>query len=235
MVASQILARWTCYVRCSRLKIFRLEGRDEYTHGLPLRSGVREEVISFAHNTFDAIERSFTHRHVSSILSDFARLNLGFAIALPTILSAKAKKFFPDHASMQNGEVARRISTGHEVSGRKDAPGPSIRASDFAAEIIVADYIEYKLGYWCPRQPRYDNHCDANQHRGQHAAAEYPADFSQSGTTPVWGEGCPRPDHRDVSSSLPSSSSRTSAASRAARNSSMLTTSASLNTSPTRI
>src|ERR1700704_1387571 len=36
----------------------------------------------------------------------------------------------------------------------KDAPGPSIRSGDFA-EIVVADYIEYKLGYWCPRL-RYD-------------------------------------------------------------------------------
>jgi len=44
------------------------------------------------------------------------------------------KKKFPDH---------------------KEAPGPSIRSGDFA-EILVADYIEYKLGYWCPRQFRYD-------------------------------------------------------------------------------
>jgi hypothetical protein len=35
------------------------------------------------------------------------------------------------------------------------APGPSVRSGDFA-EIIVADYIEYKLGYWCPRELRYD-------------------------------------------------------------------------------
>ncbi len=118
MVASQILARWTCYVRCSRLRIFRLEGRDEYTHGLPLRSGVREEVISFAHNTFDAIERSFTHRHVSSILSDFARLNLGFADSVTNDFERQSEEIFQDPASMQNGEVARRISTGHEVSRR---------------------------------------------------------------------------------------------------------------------
>ncbi|WP_217705519.1 DUF1837 domain-containing protein [Peristeroidobacter soli] len=30
------------------------------------------------------------------------------------------------------------------------APGPSIRAGDFA-EILVADYVEYLLGYWVPR------------------------------------------------------------------------------------
>jgi hypothetical protein len=43
-----------------------------------------------------------------------------------------------------------------------DAPGPSIRAGDFA-EIIVADYIEYKLGYWCPRQFRYDQKAVRNE------------------------------------------------------------------------
>jgi len=30
------------------------------------------------------------------------------------------------------------------------APGPSVRAGDFA-EILVADYLEYFLGYWVPR------------------------------------------------------------------------------------
>lgn len=32
----------------------------------------------------------------------------------------------------------------------KDAPGPSIRAGDFG-EVLVADFIEYLLGYWVPR------------------------------------------------------------------------------------
>jgi hypothetical protein len=44
----------------------------------------------------------------------------------------------------------------------KEAPGPSIRAGDFA-EIVVADYIEYKLGYWCPRQLRYDFKWNRNE------------------------------------------------------------------------
>jgi Cap4 SAVED domain len=44
----------------------------------------------------------------------------------------------------------------------KKAPGPSIRAGDFA-EIVVADYIEYKLGYWCPRQLRYDFKWNRNE------------------------------------------------------------------------
>lgn len=42
------------------------------------------------------------------------------------------------------------------------APGPSVRSGDFA-EIIVADYIEYKLGYWCPRQLRYDVKWNRNE------------------------------------------------------------------------
>ena len=32
----------------------------------------------------------------------------------------------------------------------KDAPGPSIRSGDFG-EVLVADYLEYLLGYWVPR------------------------------------------------------------------------------------
>ena len=30
------------------------------------------------------------------------------------------------------------------------SPGPSVRSGDFG-EILVTDYIEYMLGYWCPR------------------------------------------------------------------------------------
>lgn len=33
---------------------------------------------------------------------------------------------------------------------RTAAPGPSIRAGDFA-EILIADYLEFSLGYWVPR------------------------------------------------------------------------------------
>lgn len=32
----------------------------------------------------------------------------------------------------------------------QNAPGPSIRAGDFG-EVLVADYLEYLLGYWVPR------------------------------------------------------------------------------------
>lgn len=33
---------------------------------------------------------------------------------------------------------------------QKNAPGPSIRAGDFG-EVLVADFLEYLLGYWVPR------------------------------------------------------------------------------------
>lgn len=41
------------------------------------------------------------------------------------------------------------------------APGPSIRAGDFA-EILIADYIEFLLGYWVPRT-RYDDKTVRNE------------------------------------------------------------------------
>ena len=44
----------------------------------------------------------------------------------------------------------------------KDPPGPSIRSGDFA-EILVAGYIEYKLGYWCPRQLRHEQKWNRNE------------------------------------------------------------------------
>jgi hypothetical protein len=36
-----------------------------------------------------------------------------------------------------------------------EPPGPSVRAGDFA-EILIADFVEFLLGYWCPRELRYD-------------------------------------------------------------------------------
>jgi len=33
---------------------------------------------------------------------------------------------------------------------KSSAPGPSIRAGDFG-EVLVADYLQYRLGYWVPR------------------------------------------------------------------------------------
>lgn len=41
------------------------------------------------------------------------------------------------------------------------APGPSTRAGDFG-EILVADFFEYVLGYWCPRQGRFEDRTNRN-------------------------------------------------------------------------
>lgn len=41
------------------------------------------------------------------------------------------------------------------------APGPSIRSGDFA-EVLVADYLEFRLGFWVPRT-RYDDKTIRNE------------------------------------------------------------------------
>jgi len=41
------------------------------------------------------------------------------------------------------------------------APGPSLRSGDFG-EILIADYAEYLLGYWCPRALRYQDRWNRN-------------------------------------------------------------------------
>jgi len=43
----------------------------------------------------------------------------------------------------------------------KVAPGPSLRSGDFG-EIVVADFIEYFLGYWCPRELSYQDRWNRN-------------------------------------------------------------------------
>jgi hypothetical protein len=60
------------------------------------------------------------------------------------------------------GETHKEYLINKKFPDEKDAPGPSIRSGDFA-EILVADYIEYKLGYWCPRQLRYDQKWNRNE------------------------------------------------------------------------
>jgi hypothetical protein len=86
------------------------------------------------------------------------------------ILSAWAKHF-REHYCDDNMLAALAAGTGKSHSefllsikfpDATAAPGPSIRAGDFA-EIIVADYIEYKLGYWCPKQLRYDHKWTRNE------------------------------------------------------------------------
>jgi hypothetical protein len=42
-----------------------------------------------------------------------------------------------------------------------ETPGPSLRSGDFG-EILIADYIEFCLGYWCPRELRYQDRWNRN-------------------------------------------------------------------------
>lgn len=75
-----------------------------------------------------------------------------------SLLSEWAKAF-REHYCLNSEIDSQRQGTG---LSRKDflfstifpdkstAPGPSIRAGDFA-EILVSDYVEYILGYWVPR------------------------------------------------------------------------------------
>lgn len=75
------------------------------------------------------------------------------------ILSAWARHFRSHYCDDAQIDVLR-AGTAH--ASRRDyllglkfpdaklKPGPSIRAGDFA-EILVADYVEYLLGYWVPR------------------------------------------------------------------------------------
>ncbi len=86
------------------------------------------------------------------------------------ILSAWAKHF-RDHYC--EDELLDRLRDGTGLSRAEylerfkfpdaaNAPGPSIRSGDFA-EILVADYVEFKLGYWCPRELRYDMKFSRNE------------------------------------------------------------------------
>jgi hypothetical protein len=88
----------------------------------------------------------------------------------PTVLSAWARHFREHYCDddmlkklvagtgKTHGEFLLEIKFPDETA----PPGPSIRSGDFA-EILVADYIEYKLGYWCPRQLRYDHKLNRNE------------------------------------------------------------------------
>jgi hypothetical protein len=82
----------------------------------------------------------------------------------PATLSSWAAHFrqhYCDDALLDRLRQGTGLSRAEFLEQRKfpdaqAAPGPSVRAGDFA-EILVADYIEFKLGYWCPRELRYDS------------------------------------------------------------------------------
>ena len=88
----------------------------------------------------------------------------------PAVLSAWAQHFrqhYCDDDMLKKliagtGKTAAQFLVDTKFPDASDAPGPSVRSGDFA-EIIVADYIEYKLGYWCPRQLRYDHKWNRNE------------------------------------------------------------------------
>jgi hypothetical protein len=74
------------------------------------------------------------------------------------ILSAWAKHF-RQHYCLDQQIDALRKGTQHSRSeyllkikfpDEKNAPGPSIRSGDFG-EILIADFLEYILGFWVPR------------------------------------------------------------------------------------
>ena len=75
------------------------------------------------------------------------------------LLSGWAKSF-REHYCLDSEIDALRAGTGLSRKNylidiifpdQRIAPGPSIRAGDFA-EILINDYLEYILGYWVPRE-----------------------------------------------------------------------------------
>jgi hypothetical protein len=87
----------------------------------------------------------------------------------PNILSAWAKHF-RNHYCDDNQIDTLRKGTSHsraeyllqlKFPDARRSPGPSIRSGDFA-EVLIADYVEFLLGYWVPRT-RYDDKTIRNE------------------------------------------------------------------------
>ncbi len=87
----------------------------------------------------------------------------------PKILSAWAKHFRNHYCSddlideLRDGTKLSRAEYLEQLvfPDKSKAPGPSIRAGDFA-EILAADYLEFILNYWVPRT-RYEEKAVRNE------------------------------------------------------------------------
>ena len=87
----------------------------------------------------------------------------------PAILSAWAKHFrehyCPDAVidALRDGTGLSRKEYLEQIvfPDRGVAPGPSIRSGDFG-ELLVADYLEFSMGYWVPRA-RMENKAVRNE------------------------------------------------------------------------
>ncbi len=62
-----------------------------------------------------------------------------------------------DGTGLSNAEYLREVLFPDATT----TPGPSLRSGDFG-EILVADYVEYVLGYWSPRTLRYQDRWNRN-------------------------------------------------------------------------
>jgi len=62
-----------------------------------------------------------------------------------------------DGTGMDHAEYLRTI----KFPDKLQTPGPSLRSGDFG-EILVADYMEFILGYWSPRTLRYQDRWNRN-------------------------------------------------------------------------
>lgn len=86
----------------------------------------------------------------------------------PAILSAWATHFrqqYIEDAKLPamvagTGKTNPEYVRGTIFPDGKTAPGPSTRSGDFA-EILVADFLEFERGYWCPRD-RYKGRFNRN-------------------------------------------------------------------------
>ncbi|MDM7980190.1 MAG: SAVED domain-containing protein [Rhizobium sp.] len=77
---------------------------------------------------------------------------------IPGTLSAWANHFRNHYCSDADllssiegtGQTKAEFLTAIKFPSATTPPGPSTRSGDFA-EILAADFVEYQMGYWCPR------------------------------------------------------------------------------------